>query len=447
MVGEMTANDLAFLMILIYYYSIQISTCLHNIIGIHFYPIVNKEMAIADTEELPTNVLLCFNRDPEITIGPKYDNFTLKFAAIAVGNIMELYDFAVFGAVADMVGENFFPIDRSSNMKILQAFAVYGSAFFMRPIGGVLMGYIGDKVSRKRQLEISVAMMLFTSVLIGCLPTYSQIGSLATVLLVVLRLLQGIAVGGELIGALVYTLEGVEDRYKGFWGATMKATGFLGTTIGIGVSTILRAFMSEEDMLSYGWRLAFFFGAAIGLIGIILRNLLVEEPISDSVSINNIPIFFVLKVYYYEVALIFFVAALWCLGYYTCLVWMAYYMSDLGILYSWTLNFSLNLLLVIVFPMFGYFNDCICMGYQTVDQGLSVILQVGACLIFFVAIPAFLLIDTCSVFLVVLGQLLLVIALSIYGASLPAFMISKFPPIYRCTGMGIAYNLANAVLT
>ena len=174
-------------------------------------------------------------------------SFYKKFAAMAAGNVMEWfffaniinsfickyiiienncisyyimkrYDFAVFGAVADIIAQEFFPSGSSDIVRIMQSFSVFGSAFLMRPLGGILMGFIGDTVSRKRQLELSVLMMLLPTLVMGCLPTYEQLGISATLLLVLMRLIQGLAVGGELVGAYIYTLEAANGKNKGFWG-------------------------------------------------------------------------------------------------------------------------------------------------------------------------------------------------------------------------------------
>ena len=121
-----------------------------------------------------------------------------------VGNALEWYDFAIFGALADVFGTNFFP-EQSSSAALMASFSVYCSAFFMRPLGGMLFGYIGDTHSRKRALEISIVVMILASFTMGVLPTYSIGGVAATVAVVVLRMTQGVAVGGEMVGAYIFT--------------------------------------------------------------------------------------------------------------------------------------------------------------------------------------------------------------------------------------------------
>ena len=139
------------------------------------------------------------------------------------------------------------------------------------------MGRIGDTVGRKKALEVSIALMLLPSFLIGCLPSYQLWGMKTTILLIILRLMQGLAVGGELVGAYIYTIEATGGKDRGFWGAMCKASGNLGTTLGMGVAALLRCFLSKEDLHSWGWRLPFLSGILFGVIGIWLRSKLDDD--------------------------------------------------------------------------------------------------------------------------------------------------------------------------
>ena len=139
------------------------------------------------------------------------------------------------------------------------------------------MGRIGDTVGRKKALEVSIALMLLPSFLIGCLPAYRQWGLKTTIFLVLLRLMQGLAVGGELVGAYIYTIEAAGGVDRGFWGAMCKASGNLGTTLGMGVAALLRCYLSHEALYSWGWRLPFLSGVLFGVIGIWLRSKLDDD--------------------------------------------------------------------------------------------------------------------------------------------------------------------------
>jgi MFS family permease len=204
------------------------------------------------------------------------DGFLMKFTAMSIGNTMEWFDFASVGAFADVFGELFFPGD-DPGLQLLKSLSVFGAAFVARPFGGVVIGWIGDTFGRKRALEISILLMLLPSFLIGCLPTYGQVGKTATMLLVFLRLCQGLAVGGELVGAFIYTIESTKGVNRGFWGGAVKASGNLGTAMGMGLAAILRTCLSKEQLYSFGWRIPFLLGIVFGTVGLRLRASLTES--------------------------------------------------------------------------------------------------------------------------------------------------------------------------
>ena len=196
--------------------------------------------------------------------------FGRKFRANGIGNFLEFFDFSMVGTLSDILGVNFFPPEMSAPTRLFASLAIYGAAFVMRPFGGILLGYIGDKVDRERALEISIGSMVLASFFIGCLPTYAQWGEGATVLLLLLRLVQGLACGGEVVGSFISTLEST-PKSRSFWGGAIKATGNLGSAAGIGFVTLLRNVMSPRTLYAWGWRLPFFAGTVVGILGLYLR--------------------------------------------------------------------------------------------------------------------------------------------------------------------------------
>ena len=146
------------------------------------------------------------------------DSMSTTLASVA-GNVLEWYDFAIYGYFADIIGSKFFPPTNDESTSIIESFLVFGGAFLVRPIGGILMGYIGDTLSTKRALEVSIFLMALPTFSMGCLPTYNIWGWWAVIALVFVRLLQGLSVGGQLMSSLVFVAEGHDRRWWGWYGS------------------------------------------------------------------------------------------------------------------------------------------------------------------------------------------------------------------------------------
>jgi len=155
----------------------------------------------------------------------------LHTLASLTGNVLEWYDFSVFGFFSDVISKVFFP-PQAGNSALMESFAVFGGAFLMRPVGGVLLGYIGDTHGRKRALELSIFLMAIPTFVMGCLPSYERIGGWAVVLLVLTRMLQGMSVGGQLMSSLVFTVEGSPKEKWGLNGSFVMMAANLGTLVG-----------------------------------------------------------------------------------------------------------------------------------------------------------------------------------------------------------------------
>lgn len=267
----------------------------------------------------------------------------------------------------DIIALNFFPheSDSSGMQSLAKAMVIFGVAFLMRPLGGIFMGWIGDTVGRKRALELSILLMMVPSFLIGCLPTFSQLGWAATVFLIILRSMQGLAAGGEIVGAYIFTMEAAEGKNLGFWGGACKATGILGNAIGIGLVAILRWSLSEQQMNSWGWRIPFWAGFLVGIVGLWGRKSLALDDTAHShalvVGSSNTPIRAVLSVYKQNILRVILATAFWGCGYYTSFVWMAYFLEKKELFgrvnYVWIIMFSANLMLAVALPFGGKVGD------------------------------------------------------------------------------------------
>src|SRR5215218_9272305 len=193
-----------------------------------------------------------------------------------VGNVLEWYDFALFGFFAQQIGEHFFPAD-DPTASLLAAFGTFAAGFLMRPVGGALFGWVGDRFGRKQALIWSVLAMAVPSFLIGVLPSTVTIGLAAPILLLVFRLLQGIAVGGEYMASSVFLVEGAPAGRRGWMGSWGPLGAYAGTLLGSAAGAIVNATMSPDAVMAYGWRIPFVVGLAVGLGGLVIRRHFVER--------------------------------------------------------------------------------------------------------------------------------------------------------------------------
>jgi len=201
-------------------------------------------------------------------------------AAAFVGSTVEWYDFFLYGSAAALVfGELFFP-DADPTVGVLAAFATFGVGFLFRPVGAAIFGHFGDRIGRKAMLVITLVLMGGSTVAIGCLPTYSSVGLLAPILLVVLRALQGISVGGEWAGGALMTIEHAPEDKRGFYGSWPQVGPSAGTLLATGAFAAFNT-LPEEQFMAWGWRMPFLLSAVVVVIGLVLRLKLRESPVFE----------------------------------------------------------------------------------------------------------------------------------------------------------------------
>ncbi|MFC0266449.1 MFS transporter [Kushneria aurantia] len=197
----------------------------------------------------------------------------------ALGGALEFYDFVIFVFFASIVGRLFFPPDMPQWLTLVQTFGIFAAGYIARPIGGVVMAHFGDKVGRKKMFMFSIMLMALPTLIMGLLPTYATIGYMAPILLLVMRMLQGAAIGGEAPGAWTFVTEHVPARHTAFATSTLSAGLVAGILLGSLVATGLNYAMSAETLESWGWRLPFLLGGVLGFVTLYLRRYLHETPV------------------------------------------------------------------------------------------------------------------------------------------------------------------------
>lgn len=197
--------------------------------------------------------------------------------AAVMGNLLEWYDFAIYGYLATIVAKNFFPHE-DEKTALLSTFATFGVGFVVRPLGGILIGRLGDVRGRKAALMLTIFLMAFGTVLIGLIPTYDSIGLWAPALLVTARLLQGFAAGGEWGGSTSFIVEWAPNGRRGLYGSFQQSSLAAGLLMGSGIAALFSTVLTPQDMEAWGWRIPFLLGGVLAPVGIYMRRSIDETP-------------------------------------------------------------------------------------------------------------------------------------------------------------------------
>lgn len=205
------------------------------------------------------------------------DYKTLSLASL--GGALEFYDFIIFVFFTTVLGELFFPPDIPEWLRQLQTFGIFAAGYLVRPLGGIVMAHFGDLLGRKKMFTLSILLMALPTLAIGILPTYETLGIMAPILLLLMRVLQGAAIGGEVPGAWVFVSEHVPYKKIGIACGTLTSGLTLGILLGSIVATLINTTMTREAIHNGGWRIPFFIGGIFGLCAMYLRRWLQETPV------------------------------------------------------------------------------------------------------------------------------------------------------------------------
>jgi MHS family proline/betaine transporter-like MFS transporter len=361
-----------------------------------------------------------------------------KLAGV-VGNVLEWYDFAVFGFFAPLIAEQFFPAaDRTASL--LAAFGVFAGAYFMRPLGGVLFGQLGDRLGRKTALQLSVMMMALPTMCIGLLPTHARIGLAAPLLLVGLRLVQGLSVGGELVGSIAYLTESAAPGRRGATGSLALCSSTAGVLLGSMVAAALEAGLSPAALQSWGWRLPFLAGVAIGGVGLWMRWTLPETPaferLRQRAGRSAHPVREVLRDHSPQVLHVTALVMLVGGGFYLLFVWWPTMLSRLlqpPVPHALLVNSVAMVVLMGAIPLGGVLSDWL---------GRRALMLFCAALLAVVAYPLFHLVDHGRLGSALLAQIVFAVLLGGATGPAPAAMVERFPTRLRYTGVALGYNLS-----
>lgn len=377
--------------------------------------------------------------------------------AASLGTLFEWYDFYLYGSLAVFFGGLFFPKGHET-AQLLASLATFGAGFGVRPLGALVFGHVGDLVGRKYTFLITMATMGLSTALIGVLPTYASFGLLATVLLVALRLLQGLALGGEYGGAATYIAEHVPDHKRGYYTSFIQTTATLGFFVSMGVIGSTRVLMGEQGFKDYGWRIPFLLSFVLLAVSLYVRVKMKESPVfarlksSGKVSRNPLKETFTNRVNlkYVLVALLGVTAGqgvVWYTGQFYALTFLQ---SVLKV--PWKPAYGMiSVALLITTPLFVVF------GRMSDRIGRKRIMLAGCVLGALTYVPIYMGLKAFSnpdglpvapasalnyPMMVLLLSIQMVYVCMVYGP-VAAFLVELFPTKIRYTSMSVPYHLGN----
>jgi MFS transporter, MHS family, proline/betaine transporter len=354
-----------------------------------------------------------------------------------IGNVLEWFDFAVYGYFASDIGRQFFPQSSHAAQQLL-AFAVFALGFFARPVGGLALGRIGDRIGRRALLTLSIALMGGATLIMGLLPTYQQIGVAAPILLVAMRLLQGFSVGGEFTGSMVFTTESSSPPTRGLISSSTAAGTTIGFILGSGSAWLISAWLSADQVTNWGWRVPFVGSVLFCVVGWFLRRGL-QEPAEGlkAVAIRP-PLMRSLIADWLPMVRTFGIVATTNAAYYLTFTYMVERRKSVaGGGSAFLLANTLSLIVVLLAkPLGGWLSD------RVGRRRLMLILTIATmCLIY----PVFRLMLSGTPRHFVLGQMLLAVPIGMALGLQGAMVVEIFPLRNRVTSMSIAYSLTLAL--
>jgi len=364
--------------------------------------------------------------------------------ASMVGSVLEYYDFFVYGPMAALVfGAVFFPTGDPA-LATLLALSTFAVGFVARPLGGIVIGHMGDKFGRKRMLMLTFFLTGVVTVGIGCLPTFNQVGIWAPILLVLLRFIQGFGLGGEWGGAALLAVEHAPENKRGFFGSLVQAGAPIGVILSSGVVAIITGTMSKADLLAWGWRIPFLISTVLVVFGLILRVRLTETPdfekaVATAPATTKLPLALVLRKYPKQIlAMIGLHVSDTTLGFVQGVFILGFATMTLGISPTVALiaNIAASMANLIMTPLAGLISDRI---------GSRPVLVTATAVLALWAFPMFWLMESKSVtalFVVMVCNGMIVGTIFSQQATLFAAVLE---PKVRYTGMSVGFQVATVI--
>jgi MHS family proline/betaine transporter-like MFS transporter len=358
------------------------------------------------------------------------------------GNMMEWYDFALYGVMASTMGKLFFPQDNQL-ASIISVFGVFAAGYIMRLGGGAFFGHLADHYGRRGALIASAGVMAITTAMVGLLPSYSSLGIAAPLLLVILRLIQGLSTGGEFITSVTYLVENAPSHRRGLIGSLGLASASGGILLGSGAGTVIFSIFTQEQVLDWAWRLPFLASIPMGLSIAVLRSSLPQEELQERHSGSRPRRSSVLRVLLdHPWALIRGAFGGWASqsGFYTLAIFMCSYLTT-GKIFTESVALGLQTAAlsaaICVAPLSGFLSD----KFGRKPIAMTSLVGMMVC-----AYPLYAVVNLGNNALALIAMMGFMVFVALGGVSYQIWLAEVFPRSLRATGLGISYNVAAGVL-
>lgn len=373
---------------------------------------------------------------------------TVRRAALAsfLGNFVEWFDYGSYIYFAVAISHVFFPTG-DSTVALIQTYAVFAISFLLRPIGAIVWGQIGDKRGRKWSLAVSILLMTGATFGIALLPSYQSVGLLAPGLLLLLRGIQGFSASGEYAGAATFLAEYAPTNRRGIYCSLVPASTASGLLLASFMHAGLAAWLTQEQLAVWGWRVPFLLSLPLGLLALWLWMHLEDSPtyahlqemIKEAADETVRPIRELFQFYWKETAIAFGVSSLNAVGFYMILTYLPNYL-DQNIKIDATVSSTLTSVTLIFYILCIFY-----MGHLSDTFGRKKML-IAACIGFIIlTVPGFMLLGSKNIWIILVVELILCATLTINDGTLSSFLTETFPTRVRYTGFALSFNMANVI--
>ena len=361
-----------------------------------------------------------------------------------IGNVVEWYDFAVYGYLAGVIAPVFFT-SANPTAALIGTYGIFAAGFIMRPLGAVFFGWFGDRYGRARTMQISVMLMALPTLLLGMLPSYEQAGLLAPVLLVLIRLLQGLSVGGEFSSSATYLVETAPEGRRGLTGSWANIGSMTGSLLGVAAAALVTNLFDQQALGEWGWRLPFLGGAILGIAAIaIRRNLHNSERFTQHHENRDqtSPLLQAFTTNRRETMLALAFASSYGTCYYIVFVYLPEWLSAQELLSRGTallINTGMMVLVIPAMPLFAVIGDRWLRRRSWIALSLLLLAIVAW------PLHAWMLSSGGALTVVIAAHTLVFLLLAVPLGSAPALFVELFPESDRLSGYSIAFNLGLGV--